>query len=97
MMFSCSELYCTQCGRKGISVIRKGSGSRPAGHLKKMYCIYDRKETNHAEVRGFYTDYNKEDFLLEFENGNFDKDGNRIIPYRQLRKELEEKGLIKNE
>lgn len=89
MDFTCSKLYCVKCGRRGIDIIRKGNQQREPGHLKKMYCIYDREETNHAEVRPFYSDYNYEDFLLEYNNHNFDESGNRIMPYRQFRRQIE--------
>lgn len=93
--FIMSEMYCTSCGRKGIAIPRKNGKYREPGHLKNLYCIYCRKNCNHAEVRDMYSDYNYEDFLLEFENGNFDEDGNRKEPYRIFRgKILSKKGLV---
>ena len=93
--FIMSEMYCTSCGRKGIAIPRKNGKYREPGHLKNLYSIYCRKNCNHAEVRDMYSDYNYEDFLLEFENGNFDEDGNRKEPYRIFRgKILNKKGLV---
>ena len=33
-----SDFYCTECGRKGIPIIRIAGKEREAGHLKKLYC-----------------------------------------------------------
>ena len=83
MNISISEMYCTECGKKGIDIPRKVGKEREAGHLKSLYCINCKKVTNHAEVRPFGK-YNKEDFLIEFENGNF-KNGERIVKsYKQF-------------
>ena len=71
-----SDFYCTECGRKGIPIIRIVGKEREAGHLKKLYCLYCQKETNHAEIRPFGK-YNKEDFKKEFRLGRF-VNGNRI-------------------
>lgn len=65
-----NEFYCTECGNKGISVARKVSRLRGAGHLKKLYCVHCKKETNHAEIDPFGK-YTYEDFKEEFENGVF--------------------------
>ena len=74
--FTLSEFYCTECGNKGINIVRKNGQQREAGHLKNLYCIHCKKETNHVEIRPF-GDYNYEDFKLEYELGRF-VDGNRI-------------------
>lgn len=71
-----SEFYCTNCGRRGIPLARKIGQVREAGHLKRLYCPYCRREVNHAEVRPF-GNYNYEDFQKEFELGRF-IDGERI-------------------
>lgn len=74
-----STMYCCICGNRGIPIQRPPSKPREPGHLKRLYCIYCDKETNHAECRGF-GEYTHEDFRIEFENGNFDSEGNRIEP-----------------
>lgn len=71
-----SEFYCTACGKRGIPIARKPGQQREAGHLKKLFCLYCGKETNHAEVRPFGS-YSREDFEEEFRLGRF-IDGNRI-------------------
>lgn len=78
-----SEFYCTECGRKGIPVVRRPNQQREAGHLKKLYCLYCKKETNHAEIRPFGS-YTVEDFQREYELGRFE-DGNRV-PTKDLLK-----------
>ncbi len=70
------DFYCTQCGKKGIPVCRTTRKTREAGHLKKLFCMTCNTETNHVEcVSG--TKYSLEDFLSEFESGNFNDDGTR--------------------
>lgn len=88
-----SKMYCTICGNEGISIFRKSNQYREPGHLKKIYCIHCKKETNHAEVRSFFNDYNYKDFKLEKKYNNFDENGNRKQPYRIFRGELKKKGL----
>ena len=57
--FTISTFKCTVCGKEGIPISRKQSNQRKAGHLKKIYCIYCKKETNHTEIREF-------DYIDEF-------------------------------
>lgn len=76
------NFYCTQCGTRGIPIPRKNNKQREAGHLKKMYCLCCDKEVNFVEINDKYT-YN--DFLVEFENHNFNKDGTRKMKYGELR------------
>ena len=83
---SISDFYCTQCGKKGIPVIRKNGKQKEAGHLKKLYCIYCHQETNHVEIRGDEK-YTYNDFKTEFNNGNF-VNGKRILTYKQLQAKL---------
>lgn len=76
-----SEFYCTKCGQRGIPIARRAGIQREAGHLKKLYCLHCREETNHAEIRPFGS-YNYEDFYEEFKLGRF-VDGKRI-PINEL-------------
>lgn len=79
------EFYCSQCGQKGIPIPRKKGSERESGHLKKIFCLNCQRETNHVECVPF-TKYTYNDFLLEFNNGNFDKEGNRIKPYNEFKR-----------
>ena len=75
------EFYCTKCGQKGLPVCRNGR-MRERGHLKKIFCINCGIEVNHVEcVPG--SKYDKEIFLKEYSDGNFDDDGLRKIPLSQ--------------
>lgn len=65
-----SRFFCVECGNEGIPIIRTAGQQREAGHLKKLFCLYCNKETNHAEVRP-YGGYELEDFREEFECGRF--------------------------
>ena len=85
-----SDFYCTKCGHKGIPIVRS-KRAREAVHLKKLYCLTCKQETNHVECRGF-GQYNYQDFLIEFENGNFDEEGMRRQPWRQFEAEMRKRG-----
>ena len=81
------EFYCTKCGNKGIPIPRRKGAEREPGHLKKLFCLTCQIETNHAECIP-NSRYTHEDFLLEYENGNFDTEGNRILPYGEFKGRL---------
>lgn len=88
-----SEFYCTKCGQKGLPVWRKKGKMREAGHLKKLFCFNCNEEVNHVEIKPF-TKYDYNDFLLEFENGNFTEEGNRVLPYGLFRDKMHKEGKI---
>lgn len=81
------DFYCTQCGNKGIPIIRSKGFQRKPGHLKKLFCIYCQKENNFVEVNLKAIKYTYNDFLFEFEQHNFDENGNRIKDFNDLLKE----------
>ena len=81
-----SDFYCTQCGKQGIMIPRKVNAQREAGHLKRMYCLHCKQEHNFVEIRPFGMEYRYEDFLLEFENGNFGEDGLRKEAWKQFKR-----------
>lgn len=87
---SSSRFFCTQCGREGIPLPRIEGQYREPGHLKNLYCIYCKCECNHAEVRPVGA-YNLEDFMIEFQHGNFAEDGTRKVPYKKFLRETREK------
>lgn len=87
-----SEFYCTFCGNKGIPIQRAKGRGREAGHLKKLYCLTCKRETNHVECKEF-THYSKEDFFFEFENDNFTEEGKRKLEYTQFRDMMSKKGV----
>lgn len=84
----CDELYCVNCGNKGIPIMRKTKRERPSGHLKRLWCPYCKKEFNHVQCNEF-THYTHQDFLFEKMYDNFDEDGNRKMSYGDLRKEVD--------
>lgn len=96
MRYAESEFYCTQCGSKGIPVLRKRGQEREAGHLKKLFCLKCQKEQNHVECKSL-TKYTHEDFLIEFNEKNFTKEGTRILTYGQLRDKLNKERRLYNE
>lgn len=79
-----NDFYCVKCGNKGIPIARKKGQEREAGHLKKLYCLKCKDETNHVECKPF-SHYEYTDFLDEFENGNFTEDGLRKMSYGEFK------------
>lgn len=71
MSFTISKFYCTKCGREGIPIPRKTARKREEGHLKNLYCIYCKEETNHIEIRQDEANYSYEQFMEDFHNGRF--------------------------
>ena len=87
-----STFYCTKCGNRGLPVIRRSGAEREAGHLKKLYCLNCKEETNHVECKEF-THYNKADFEFERQYGNFDENQNRILDYGLFRDKMHNEGV----
>lgn len=86
--------YCTKCGNKIQYIIPRRKGKeRCVSHLKKLWCTYCKEERNAVETQ-MGTRYDKEDFELEKEYGNFDTDGNRIMPYGLFRDKLHKEGIL---
>ena len=67
--FSVSDFYCVRCGGKGMPLPRKDAKRREEGHLKKMYCIHCKMETNHREIRAFDYSYTHEDLMEDIAAG----------------------------
>jgi len=88
-----SNFYCTKCGQKGIPIPRINGKERQGGHLKKLYCLQCKKEVNMVEIRECGK-YNKKIFDLEYKYGNFNENGERILPYTQFLHQLKNKGVI---
>lgn len=87
------KYMCTKCGQEGVPIIRRGGRQREAGHLKCLWCLNCREERNHVEVK-IGTHYDMDDFWLEYNNGNFDKDGNRIMKYGEFKVKLKKEGIL---
>ena len=83
-----SDFYCTCCGLKNFPIVRKVGREREPGHLKKLFCLNCQTEKNMVEIkpRGKYT---LDDFLIEYNHGNFDAEGNRIEKWEHFVKERE--------
>lgn len=91
-IYEFNEFRCTQCGERGIPIVRRIGAAREAGHLKKLWCLKCKKETNHVECKA-NTKYQVSDFEIEFKYHNFTTDGKRILPYSKL-KEMIKNGKI---
>lgn len=72
-----ADFYCVECGKLGIPIARTVRQQREPGHLKRLYCLHCKKETNHAEIREKVASYTYFDFKMEYDLGRF-VDGNRI-------------------
>lgn len=83
-----SDFFCTQCASRGIPIPRKKGREREPGHLKKLFCLNCKKEVNFCEIKPFAQNYTYNDFLLEFENGNFDENGNRIMSFKNFKQKI---------
>lgn len=86
--FIVSRMFCCSCGQEGIPITRRKGQTREPGHLKKLYCIHCGKEWNHVEIRQMSKKYTYEDFEIEMLYNNFDSEGNRKVPFKQLKKEI---------
>lgn len=80
-----NEFYCTQCGKRSFDLPRKRGREREPGHLKKIFCNNCCKSTNHVEIKPYAQNYSYDDFVIEYEYGNFDTSGNRIMKYGELK------------
>lgn len=85
--FEFNEFYCSRCGNRGIPIVRKSGAAREAGHLKKLFCLTCNKETNHVECKP-NTKYTHDDFLVEFESGNFTPEGKRVMEYSEFKQRI---------
>ena len=82
-----NEFWCVQCGHRGLPVVRVQGKEREAGHLKKLYCLNEKKETNHVE-RVEFTHYDRHNFFEEYYGNNFTEDGLRKQEYSQFKNQL---------
>ena len=88
------KFYCTKCGKPQLFVVpRPIAKQRPNGHLKKMFCFTCNEKRNFVEVKPFSTKYTYEDFLLEYEKGNFDEEGNRKEAFGLFKQRLQKEGV----
>ena len=87
------EFYCCKCGQKGLPIVRTAGTEREAGHLKKLYCLYCGTERNFCEINPKATKYTYDDFLLEFNYGNFDEQQNRKEKFGIFKSKLIKKGV----
>lgn len=78
-----SQMRCTKCGGWGIPIPRENEGQREGGHLKVLYCFHCKEDCNFVEIKP-KAEYTDATFQLEFQYHNFDEQGNRKMPYRQL-------------
>ena len=90
-----NKFYCTKCGNPQLfSIPRLGGKQRPAGHLKKMFCFTCNEKRNFVECKPFSSKYTYDDFLIEFNYGNFDREGNRKEKYGLFKDKLVKEHII---
>lgn len=73
-----TDLFCLNCGNKGIPIYRKKSSIREAGHRKALYCINCKETVNHYECRNINEIY---DFKQRFQSGEFAEEAKNSIMY----------------
>ncbi|MCR5214421.1 MAG: hypothetical protein K6E10_08375 [Eubacterium sp.] len=73
--------YCTRCGKMGFSVKRMNDIDNEQGKLINLFCKYCQKDINHVEIAEGDR-YSQQMFVDEFMSGNFDKNGERVIPLK---------------
>ena len=78
-----TDLFCLNCGNKGIPIYRKRNGIREAGHRKALYCIHCRETVNHYECRNSSEIY---DFKQRFAAGEFAEEAKNSIAYIKAEK-----------
>lgn len=60
-----TKMFCMNCGKEGIPVVRKRSKQKEKFHRKKMYCWHCGTEVNHIECRNeFEIKEFKENFIM---------------------------------
>lgn len=48
-----SVMICSECGKKGIPILRYPGQARAYNHIKTLWCCNCRKDTKHREIREF--------------------------------------------
>ena len=85
-----NHFNCTRCGNQGIPLSRRNSRGREAGHLKKLWCLNCKKEVNHVEWKEF-SHYDYIDFCAEFMGDNFTNEGDRKVPFKKFKQNINKK------
>ena len=73
-----SELWCINCGNRGIPVIRARSMRKEKGHRKALYCTTCRMVINHIETRSVEE---AEKFREDFVAGRYTEEAEESIQY----------------
>ena len=79
-----STMKCTQCGTE-YTIQRVVGKEKECGHLKKVWCVKCRKDTNHVELGAHYF---RQDYYMEVLTNNFSPEGEREKSLGELKKEL---------
>lgn len=72
-----SDFYCLNCGNK-ITIPRSRGFQREKFHRKRLWCIRDRAEVNHVQVRN---DEEKAEFFTLLEQGAFVQEAEQSMSY----------------
>lgn len=78
-----TELFCLNCGNKGIPIYRQRNKMRETGHRKALYCIHCRETVNHYECR---TPNEAVEFKERFSAGEFAEEAKNSIAYIKAEK-----------
>lgn len=73
-----TRLYCMNCGKENISILRNIGRMREPGHRKKLYCPWCKQTVNMIECR---TDKEIDKFKENFENGKYIEEAQESIDH----------------
>ena len=76
--------YCINCGKPGIPIWRKTAKQKERYHRKILYCPNCKLAVNHIEIK---TEAEKEQFIQDFQNGNYREEAEAAIEYAKGRDE----------
>ena len=74
------DLYCLNCGAKGLPVWRARNKLKSPGHRKAMYCHSCQQTVNHIEL---ITPEQVEQFREDFSAGKYRQEAETSIIYIQ--------------
>ena len=78
-----TELFCLNCGNRGIPIYRQRNKIREAGHRKALYCIHCKETVNHYECRNSNEVL---DFKSRFATGEFTAEAKDSIAFIKAEK-----------
>ena len=76
-VFQCN-LYCLNCGERGVPIWRDKGKKKSRGHRKVLYCPYCQQTLNHIELE---TPEDVRQFKQDFAAGKYQAEAEKSIRY----------------